>query len=306
MQQKHSVTVPGLGITFSTGTYAKFASGAVNVSVGETNVFVTATIAQTTKPGQDWFPLTVDYQERTYAAGKIPGGFFKREGRPPEREILTSRLVDRALRPLFPEGFFCETQVVASVLSVDRENDADTIAMIGASAALQVSDIPFRGPIAGVRVGRLRGKLTVNPLQSQFDQSDINLFVAAGRDAIIMVEGGAKAAAEPTIETRLVPEDAKAGDVVTLEVTARIPKGSYTYSATRSDDLGGSPTTIVVETKGLEALDEAFTPDHEPTRELEPAFGREVEKHKKDVTWSRKYRISSNEPQDVRVSGMVR
>ena len=111
----------------------------------------------------------MDYQERTFAAGKIPGGFFKREGRPSEREILTSRLVDRALRPFFPDGFFCETQVVASVLSVDRENDADTLAMIGASAALQVSDIPFGGPIAGVRIGRLRGVMTVNPLQSQLD-----------------------------------------------------------------------------------------------------------------------------------------
>src|SRR5690606_1827774 len=121
----------------------------------------------------DFFPLTVDYLERTFAAGKIPGGFFKREGRPSEREILISRLVDRALRPLFPNEFRCETQVVASVLSIDRENDPDTIALIGASAALEVSDIPFRGPIAGVRIGQLKGALVVNPLQSQLEKSDI-------------------------------------------------------------------------------------------------------------------------------------
>jgi polyribonucleotide nucleotidyltransferase len=175
---------------------AKQAGGAAVVSYGETVVLVTVTATNEAREGVDFFPLTVDYQERTFAAGKIPGGFFKREGRPSEREILTSRLVDRALRPLFPDGFFCETQVVASVLSVDRENDADAIAMIGASAALQVSDIPFRGPIAGVRIGRIKGALVVNPLQSQFESSDINLFVAAGRDAIIMVEGGAKVASE--------------------------------------------------------------------------------------------------------------
>ena len=166
------------------------------VSYGETVVLVTVVANKEPREGADFFPLTVDYQERTFAAGKIPGGFFKREGRPSEREILTSRLVDRALRPLFPDGFLCETQVVASVLSVDRENDADTIALIGASAALHVSEIPFRGPIAGVRIGRIRGALVVNPLQSQFESSDVNLFVAAGRDAIVMVEGGAKVVSE--------------------------------------------------------------------------------------------------------------
>src|SRR6187200_940037 len=140
-------------LTLETGEIARQASGAVVVTLEDTVVLVTVVGRKSAAEGKDFLPLTVDYQERTYAAGKIPGGFFKREGRPPEREILTSRLVDRALRPLFPDGFFCETQVVASVLSVDRENDADTIAMIGASAALQVSDIPFRGPIAGVRIG---------------------------------------------------------------------------------------------------------------------------------------------------------
>ena len=209
MYKKIEMEFYGRPLSIETGRMAKQADGAAVVSYGETVVLVTVVASSSPREGTDFFPLTVDYQERTYAAGKIPGGFFKREGRPPEREILTSRLVDRALRPLFPDGFFCETQVVASVLSVDRENDADTIAMIGASAALQVSDIPFRGPIAGVRIGRLRGKLTVNLLQSQFDQSDINLFVAAGRDAIIMVEGGAKAASEEDmLEALFLAQDA--------------------------------------------------------------------------------------------------
>lgn len=186
----------GRPLVIETGRMAKQASGAAVVSYGATVVLVTVVASKEAREGADFFPLTVDYQERTFAAGKIPGGFFKREGRPSEREILTSRLVDRALRPLFPDGFFYETQVVASVLSVDRENDADTIALIGASAALHISDIPFRGPIAGVRVGRIRGAFVVNPFQSQFESSDINLFVAAGRDAIVMVEGGAKVVSE--------------------------------------------------------------------------------------------------------------
>lgn len=196
MYKKIEMEFYGRPLSIETGRMAKQANGATVISYGETVVLVTVAATNSPREGVDFFPLTVDYQERTFAAGKIPGGFFKREGRPSEREILTSRLVDRALRPLFPDGFFCETQVVASVLSVDRENDADTVALIGASAALQVSDIPFRGPIAGVRIGRIRGVMTVNPLQSQVEKSDINLFVAAGRDAIIMVEGGAKVVAE--------------------------------------------------------------------------------------------------------------
>jgi polyribonucleotide nucleotidyltransferase len=197
MYKKIEMEFYGRSLSIETGRMAKQASGAAVVSYGETVVLVTVVASTSAREGVDFFPLTVDYQERTFAAGKIPGGFFKREGRPSEREILTSRLVDRALRPLFPDGFFCETQVVASVLSVDRENDADTVALIGASAALQVSDIPFRGPIAGVRIGCLRDTLTVNPFQSQFSASDINLFVAAGRDAIVMVEGGG----------RIIPEE---------------------------------------------------------------------------------------------------
>jgi len=196
MYKKIEMEFYGRPLSIETGRLAKQTSGAALVQYGETVVLVTAVASNSLREGIDFFPLTVDYQERTYAAGKIPGGFFKREGRPAEREILISRIVDRAIRPLFPKGFACETQIVASVLSVDRENDADTLALIGASAALQVSDIPFQGPIAGIRVGRLNGELVVNPLQSQYQDSDINIFVAAGRDAILMVEGGARIVSE--------------------------------------------------------------------------------------------------------------
>jgi polyribonucleotide nucleotidyltransferase len=153
--------------------------------------------AKELKTDTDFFPLTVDYQERTFAAGKIPGGFFKREGRPSEKEILTCRLIDRSVRPLFSEGLRCETQVIATVLSADRENDPDVVAMLGASVALQVSDIPFNGPLAGVRIGRIDGRWAINPTQSQLLESDMDIFLSGSRDAIVMVEGGAK----------MVPED---------------------------------------------------------------------------------------------------
>ena len=150
-------------LTLETGEIARQASGAVMVSLDDTVVLVTVVGMKNAKPEQDFFPLTVDYQERTYAAGKIPGGFFRREGRPSEKEILTSRLIDRPLRPLFPEGFYNEVQIVATVMSSDSEIDADIPAMIGASAALALSGIPFDGPIGAARVGYLNGQYVLNP-----------------------------------------------------------------------------------------------------------------------------------------------
>ncbi len=181
----------GRMITISTGKMAKQANGAVVVKSGDTMVLVTAVAAKSAKEGQDFFPLTVNYQEKAYAGGKIPGGFFKREGRPSDNETLTSRLIDRPIRPLFPETFLNETQVMATVVSADRDNDPGILSMIGASAALEVSDIPFQGPIAGVKVGRVEGKFVANPTAEELEQSDIEIVVAASRNAIIMVEGGA-------------------------------------------------------------------------------------------------------------------
>ena len=191
MQQKHSVTVPGLGITFSTGTYAKFASGAVNVTVGETNVFVTTTIAQTTKPGQDWFPLTVDYREKYAAAGRFPGGYFKREGRPSEKEILTSRLCDRPCRPLFPEGLLNEVQIIGQLLSADQINEADIPMVNGASASLAISDIPWNGPIGCVRVGFIEGQFVANPTIEQMYSSSLDLIYVGTKKDMLMIEGSA-------------------------------------------------------------------------------------------------------------------
>ncbi len=196
MQRKVEIEFHGRPLSIEVGRMAKQADGAALVRFGETVVLVTAVAARTAREGIDFFPLTCDYQERTFAAGKIPGGFFKREGRPSEKEILTSRLIDRPIRPLFPDGFLAETQIVATVLSHDRENDPDVVALTGASAALQVSNIPFHGPIAAVRMGRVAGQLVVNPTQTQLEGTELNLIVAGSRDGIVMVEGGAKMLSE--------------------------------------------------------------------------------------------------------------
>lgn len=183
-------TIEGKDFVIETGAVARQADGAVLVKFGESLVLVTATASRTIREGIDFFPLVVDYQEMAYAAGKIPGGFFKREGRPSEKEILTSRFIDRPLRPLFPKGFLNEVQIIATVLSADQENDPDILAICGASAALEVSNIPFKGPIAGVRVGRVNGQWICNPTLSQLQESDINLVVAGSREGVVMVEGG--------------------------------------------------------------------------------------------------------------------
>ncbi len=191
MKQKHIVEVPGLGIAFSTGSYGKFANGAVIVTVGETNVMVTATVAQTMKPGQDFFPLTVDYREKYAAAGRFPGGYFKREGRPSEKEILTSRLCDRPCRPLFPEGFLNEVQIIGSLLSADQINEADIPMVNGASAALAISDIPWNGPIAALRIAQIDGQFVANPTIEQMFSSSLDLIYVGNEKDMLMIEGSA-------------------------------------------------------------------------------------------------------------------
>jgi polyribonucleotide nucleotidyltransferase len=204
MVQHITEEIGGRTLSIETGRMAKQASGSVLVQYGETIVLVTVVSTSDIREGIDFLPLTVDYQEMSYAAGRIPGSFFRREiGRPSEKETLTSRLIDRPLRPLFPKGYFFETQVIATVLSVDQENDPDVLAMIGASAALEVSDIPFKGPIAGVRVGRLNGELVINPTNSQLKESDLNLIVAGNREAVVMVEGGAQEVPEEDMATAI-------------------------------------------------------------------------------------------------------
>ncbi len=191
-------------VTLETGEVARQASGAVIVNMDDTVVLVTVVAAKEARAGQDFFPLTVDYQEKTYSAGKIPGGFFKREGRPSEKEILTCRLIDRPIRPLFPEGFYNEVQVIATVLSLNPEIDPDIPAMIGASAALAVAGVPFDGPIGACRVGYINGEYVLNPTLSQLEESQLNLVVAGTQSAVLMVES----------EAHELSEDVMLGSVV--------------------------------------------------------------------------------------------
>jgi polyribonucleotide nucleotidyltransferase len=200
MKQEVSVELAGgRRLSFETGKLAKQAHGSVVVRTGDNVVLATAVANPDPREGIDFFPLTVDYREYTYAGGRIPGGFIKREGRPSEREILTSRMIDRPVRPLFPDGFKCETQVIAFVLSADTENDPDVLGINGASAALTISDIPFNGPIGAVRVGLVNGAFVVNPTYSEMRESLLNIMVVGTADGIVMIESGAKEVKEETV-----------------------------------------------------------------------------------------------------------
>src|SRR6201987_3005955 len=183
-------------LSFETGKLAKQADGSVIVRSGDSVVLVTACKAAHAREGIDFLPLTVDYREYTYASGRIPGGFFKREGKPAEKEVLTSRCIDRPVRPLFPSGWRYETQIIALVLSADQENDTDVLAITGASAALALSEIPFQKTIAGVRVGLIDGEYVINPTFEQRKQSRLDLVVAGTRDGTVMVEAGAREVSE--------------------------------------------------------------------------------------------------------------
>src|SRR6201988_1019765 len=189
----------GKTLTFETGKIAKQAHGSAVVRIGDNVVLATAVANPDPREGIDFFPLTVDYREYTYAGGRIPGGFIKREGRPSEREILPSRQIDRPVRPLFQEGFRCETQVIAFVLSADTENDPDVAGINGASAALTISDIPFNGPIGAVRVGLVSGQFIINPTYTEMPESLLNIMVVGTAGGIVMIESGAKEVKEETV-----------------------------------------------------------------------------------------------------------
>ncbi len=199
MHQTVSTPIGDKNLIIETGKLAKQADGAVTVQYGETVVIVTVVAETTFKEELDFFPLTVDYREKAAAAGKFPGGYFKREGRPTEKEILTSRMIDRPCRPLFPEGFYNDTQIMAILLSADTENDPDILAINGASAALTISDIPWHGPIGAVRVGRVNGQFVVNPTHTQRKESDLDLIYVGNDKELVMIEGTAKEIAEADI-----------------------------------------------------------------------------------------------------------
>src|SRR5712672_4842486 len=193
---KESIKLGERELTVETGRIAKQADGSVVIRYGDTMLLVAAVSALTPREGIDFFPLTVEYRESNYAAGRIPGNYFRREGRPNEKEVLTSRLIDRPCRPLFAEGFRNETQVIASVISADPDNNPDVIAITGASCALYLSDIPFMNPIAGVRIGLIEGRYIVNPTYDEVRDSQLNLIVAGTEEAIVMVEAGAEEVTE--------------------------------------------------------------------------------------------------------------
>src|SRR5919199_2238038 len=190
--QREELIWAGRKLVLETGKMARQADGAVVATYGETTVLATVVSEKQPKPGFDFFPLTVNYQERTYAAGRIPGGFFKREGRPTEKETLTSRLIDRPLRPLFPDGFYNDVQVVATVISLDPEIDADIPSLLGASAALAIAGLPFNGPVGAARVGYKDGQYLLNPTAKQLSESQLHLVVAGTEHAVLMVESEAK------------------------------------------------------------------------------------------------------------------
>jgi polyribonucleotide nucleotidyltransferase len=224
-------------LTLETGEIARQADGAVMVSLDDTTVLVTVVGKREVKEGQDFFPLTVDYQERTYAAGKIPGGFFKREGRPSEKETLTSRLIDRPLRPLFPEAFYNEVQIVATVMSSDSEIDSDIPAIIGASAALAISGIPFYGPIGAARVGYINGEYVLNPTATELKETQLDLVVAATESAVLMVESEAQELSEDVMLGAVVygHEQQKAVIGLINELAAEVGKEPWDWAPPETD-----------------------------------------------------------------------
>jgi len=225
-------------LSIETGKMAKQADGAVVVRLGDTVVLATACGQREPRPGFDFLPLTVDYREANYAAGKIPGGFFKREGRPNEKEVLTSRMIDRPLRPLFPKGYACETQVIGLVLSADLENDSDTLAIIGASTALLISDIPFEHAVAAVRVGYWDGACVVNPSTADLKtKSQLNLLVAGTEEAIVMVEAGAQEVTEAVMVEALTAGHNAIKEIGALqkELRARVGKPKRPFVKKETD-----------------------------------------------------------------------
>src|SRR6185503_4900152 len=222
---REGVMVGGKELTIETGRMAKQAGGSVVIRYGDTVVLVAATASAKPREGVDFLPLTCDYMEKTSSAGKIPGGYFRREGKSTEVEILTSRLIDRPCRPLFPKGWRFDTQIIATVLSADRENPSDVLALTGASAATLLSDLQWEGPIAGVRVGRVAGEFVINPTFAQQAESDLNFVVACSRDAIVMVEGAAKEVPEAIVIDALLFAHREAQAIIDLQEKLRAAVG---------------------------------------------------------------------------------
>src|SRR5690606_27478828 len=236
----------GRRLVIETGRMAKQAAGAAVVQFGETMVLATVTVSET-QSSLPFFPLTVEYKEKTYAAGKIPGGFIKREGRPHDAEILSARVIDRSIRPLFPDGFKNEVQVFVYVISADQENDADVLALLATSYALNASKVPFLGPIAGVRVGRVQDKWVINPTFQQLEYSDLELIIAGSADSIIMVEGGALEVGEDDVLEALAVGHRSIKELVALQEEMLAENRAEKMTWTRAE----APEGLVARVKEL-------------------------------------------------------
>jgi polyribonucleotide nucleotidyltransferase len=309
-------------MTFETGRLAKQASGSVLVQTGETVVLVTTVAEKQGREGIDFFPLTVDYLEMTYAAGKIPGGFFKREGRPTEKEILTSRFIDRPIRPLFPSGFASETQIIATVLSSDGEHEPDMMAINGASAALNMSDIPFNGPIGAVRIGRVEGAFIINPTPLEDSYSDLNLIVVGSRKGIVMVEGGADRVPEQVVVDAIYRAYEEVLNIVEAQEKLREVAGKPKREVTpkyRDDDLFNKMNTewgprivkaldISAKLERREALHEIYSEalqslgeEFQPRRSEIMSYFEEIERHSiRTMILEKNVRIGGRGFKDIR------
>ena len=254
--QKVEVEFNGQPLTIETGKVARQADGAVIVTYGETKVLCTVVSAKTMREGQDFFPLTVNYSEKFYASGKIPGSFFRRERGATERETLICRLIDRPMRPLFPKGYMFETQLMPTVISADLVNDPDTLSMVAASAAVSVSDIPFDGPIAAVRVGRVEGQLIANPTLEQMEQSDVEIVIAGSRDAVMMVEGEAKFLTETEMLDAIFFGHEALQPLITIqeELAKLVGKEKRAFQPPQKDEELVAKVTELAEAKVVEAV----------------------------------------------------
>lgn len=305
-----------------TGRMAKLADGAVLASYGDTVILATAVASKTLKPDADFLPLTVNYQEKAYSAGKIPGGYFKREGAPSEKETLTSRLIDRPIRPLIPDGFYYETQVIVSVLSVDQSMTSDILGITAASAALAISDVPFGGPLAGVRIGRVGGRFVINPTMQELENGELDLVVAGTRDAILMVEAGARVVSESTLleALELAHSEIKkiVSNVVELQETVGRPK-RVVEAEPVSDELHNQVKQLVAapireavlipgKTERQERLDQILAEalvtlgDEDPTRNRQVrAIYHDLEYHEvRNMILEKKTRADGRGPCDIR------
>ena len=322
---REGILVGGRELTIETGRMAKQAGGSAVIRYGDTMVLVAATASHRPREGVDFLPLTCDYLEKTSAAGKIPGGYFKREGRPTEVEVLTSRLIDRPCRPLFPKGWRFDSQIIALVLSADRENPSDILAMTGASAAMVLSDIPWAGPIASVRVGRIEGQLVINPTFAQQEQSELNVVVACSRDAIVMVEGSAKEVPEGIMIDALLFAHREAQPIIDLqeklvaavgkpkrefappakdeELAARVAALAYdkvkaAMAIAQKQDRYGTLSQIGQEL--IQLLCVEGLPYHGREKEVEAAYEALKKKHARQTTLSTGLRIDGRKTNEIR------